>query len=160
MCVAAASARVAALLLGTVTFFAVACESPPPVAYVPGVGEIMTLNQNRHIKLWYAGEAENWPLAAYEVGELEEGFADVARFHPVYEGAPRPLSDLIRELVAMPLRQLRTVVLEKDRSSFVAAYDSLTDACNACHEATGFSFNVIARPASNPYSDQLFRLVR
>lgn len=160
MCIPAANARVETFLVVTVAFFAVACESPPPAVYVPGVGEIMTLNQARHIKLWYAGEAQNWPLATYEIDELEEGFADVSRFHSAYPGAPRPLSDLVRELVAMPLRQLRTAVVERAGSSFVVAYDALTDACNACHEATEHSFNVITRPTSNPYSDQRFRLVR
>ena len=43
--------------------------------YVPGLGEIMSATQMRHLKLWYAGQAGNWPLAAYEVDELEEGFA-------------------------------------------------------------------------------------
>ena len=29
-------------------------------AYVPGLGEIMSLQQMRHAKLWLAGQAENW----------------------------------------------------------------------------------------------------
>jgi hypothetical protein len=37
----------------------------PPDAYVPGLGEIMTLQQMRHVKLWFAGEAGNWDLATY-----------------------------------------------------------------------------------------------
>jgi hypothetical protein len=36
----------------------------------PGLGEIMSANQMRHVKLWFAGEAGNWPLASYEVDEL------------------------------------------------------------------------------------------
>ncbi|PYR25901.1 MAG: hypothetical protein DMF98_10670, partial [Acidobacteria bacterium] len=43
-------------------------------AYVPGLGEMMSLQQMRHVKLWFAGQAENWDLAAYEVDELGEGF--------------------------------------------------------------------------------------
>ena len=37
----------------------------------------MTLQQLRHIKLWFAGRAGNWRLADYEIGELQEGFGDV-----------------------------------------------------------------------------------
>ena len=40
--------------------------------YKPGLGELMTLNQMRHAKLWYAGQSENWPLAEYELDELQE----------------------------------------------------------------------------------------
>jgi len=32
----------------------------------------------------------------------------------------------------------------------------LTKACNDCHQATNFGFNVVQRPATNPYSNQVF----
>jgi hypothetical protein len=47
-------------------------HAAPP--YVPGLGELMSANQMRHAKLWFAGEAGNWPLAAYDLDELKEGF--------------------------------------------------------------------------------------
>ena len=46
-------------------------------AYTPGLGEIMSLQQMRHAKLYFAGQAENWDLAAYELDEIGEGFDDV-----------------------------------------------------------------------------------
>jgi hypothetical protein len=56
-----------------------------------------------------------------------------------------------------PLESLRAAVADRDAASFVAAYDSLTAGCNGCHEATGFSFNVVSRPTSSPYPNQEFR---
>lgn len=56
--------------------------------YAPGLGEIMTLQQMRHTKLWPAGEAGNWDLAAYEINELGEGFDDIVKFHPTHEESP------------------------------------------------------------------------
>src|SRR6185436_10207658 len=50
--------------------------------YIPGFGEIMSLQQMRHTKLWLAGQAGNWPLAEYELEELGEGFDDVVKFYP------------------------------------------------------------------------------
>ena len=44
-----------------------------------GLGEIMLFQQARHIKLWFAGSASNWPLADHEVGELKEGFDDLQK---------------------------------------------------------------------------------
>jgi hypothetical protein len=41
--------------------------------YTPGLGEIMSLQQMRHSKLWFAGRAGNWDLADYEVDELRRG---------------------------------------------------------------------------------------
>lgn len=40
---------------------------------------IMAQQQMRHIKLWFAGTAGNWPLADYEIDGLKEGFDDVAK---------------------------------------------------------------------------------
>jgi hypothetical protein len=37
---------------------------------------IMSLQQMRHPKLYFAGQAENWDLAAYEPDEIGEGFDD------------------------------------------------------------------------------------
>lgn len=156
MRVAAADAAGAALVLAIVPLIAGACQTPASTT-PPGLGEIMTLTQMRHIKLWFAGDAENWPLADYELDELDEGFADAARFHPTHKDSPRPLTELVPEFTDPPLRRLRAAVADRDVSSFVSAYDSLTAACNGCHHATGFSFNVVTRPAANPYSNQKFQ---
>jgi hypothetical protein len=135
-----------------------ACSGPArgDDAVVPGLGEIMSANQMRHLKLWYAGEAGNWPLAAYEIDELTEGFDDVVRFHPTHKDSPQPLRDLVPELIDAPLAQLRGAIGARDRPRFEAAFDTLTAACNACHRATHFGFNVIVRPTANPYSNQRF----
>ena len=134
-----------ALLLGA------ACAS---ARYVPGLGEIMSLTQMRHLKLWYAGEARNWPLAAYEVDELEEGFADAVRLHPVHDGVP--VAQLVPEFTAGPIEALRTAVASESAQDFAVAYDALTQGCNGCHNAARFSFNVITRPSANPYANQRF----
>lgn len=117
----------------------------------PGLGEIMTLNQMRHAKLWRAGEANNWNLAAYELDELQEGFNDVVKFHPTHKDAPLPLSALVPKIMGEPMQQVRRAVDSKDREAFVAAYDSLTKACNACHQATNFGFNVVERPSDSSW---------
>ena len=124
--------------------------------YVPGLGEIMSLQQMRHAKLWLAGEARNWKLAAYEVKELGEGFDDVVRLHPTHEGSPVAPKDAIPRMVTKPLEDLRQAVEAQTPAAFNAAYDSLTAACNNCHEATDFGFNQVQRPATNPYPNQVF----
>jgi len=124
--------------------------------YVIGLGEIMGLNQMRHAKLWFAGEAGNWPLAAYEIDELREGFADAARFHNHHKDVPEPLSRMIPQYVDAPLARLDNAVRRGDRADFERAFDSLTAGCNACHEAAGFGFNVVKRPTAPPFTNQSF----
>ena len=128
--------------------------------YAPGLGEIMSATQMRHLKLWYAGQAGNWQLASYEIDELEEGFADAVRFHPTHKQSPRPLTELMLELTAGPITALRAAIAKEDRRAFVAAHDALTEGCNGCHAATEFSFNVVTRPTANPYSNQIFAAPR
>jgi hypothetical protein len=154
---AAADAALVSLVLAIGPLVVSACRTPCPPASLPGLGEIMTLTQMRHMKLWFAGDAENWPLADYELDELEEGLADAVRFHPTHKDAPRPLTELVPEFTALPIRKLRAAVANRDPASFAAAYDALTAACNGCHGATGFSFNVVTRPTANPYANQKFR---
>ena len=125
-------------------------------AYAPGLGEIMTLQQMRHTKLWLAGEAGNWDLAAYEIKELGEGFDDVVKFHPTHEESPVAPKDAIPRMVTVPLMEVSAAVDKKDMKAFEQAYDSFTKACNDCHQATNFSFNVVQRPAMNPYPNQVF----
>lgn len=133
-----------------------AAASPAAAPFAPGLGEIMAANQARHVKLWLAGDAGNWPLAAYEVSELREGFDDAVRFHPTQEGSPLPISGLVPRIMTEPLNGVGAAVAAKDHAAFVKAYDALTAACNSCHQASNHGFNVVQRPATNPFPDQVF----
>jgi len=137
---------VASTLL-TAAFAAKAEDAPAPAADVPGLGEIMTLQQLRHIKLWFAGRAGNWPLADYEVGELNEGFEDVAKLLG---------SDTVDKMVGAPIKALQKAVDEKNRAAFFSAYDGLSAGCNTCHRTLDHAFIAIQRPTALPYSDQKF----
>jgi hypothetical protein len=125
-------------------------------AYAPDLGELMTLQQMRHAKLWWAGEVANWELASYELDELKEGFDDIVRYHPTHKDAPVPVKDAVPTIMDDPLRKTGEAIAKKDRRAFVAAYDMLTEGCNACHQATNFGFNVVKRPAVNTFSNQSF----
>jgi hypothetical protein len=124
--------------------------------YEPGLGELMSLQQMRHVKLWLAGEAGNWALADYELDELGEGFDDIVKYHPTHKESPVAPKDAIPRMVTGPLNDLRAAVGKKDSVAFARAYDALTGACNNCHQATNFGFNVVQTPTMNPYPNQQF----
>jgi hypothetical protein len=147
----------AALVAGTLLTMAPAsaqnAAAPPPPQQAanptdyPGLGEIMTLQQLRHIKLWFAGRAGNWPLADYEIGELQEGFEDADKL--VGGGT-------VDKMVGAPMKALQKIVDDKDRAAFPAAFDKLSAGCNSCHHMLNHPFIAIQRPTSLPYSDQSF----
>ena len=94
-------------------------RQPAQPSFTPGLGEIMTLTQMRHAKLWFAGQGANWPLARYELDELNEGLEDAATFHPTHKDAPLPIPQLITnnsEQPAAERAELRIVIEPADRS--------------------------------------------
>ena len=99
--------------------------------YVPGLGEIMSLQQMRHTKLWLAGKASNWKLASYEIDELGEGFDDVVKYHPTHKDSPIDPKDAVPLMTKVPLEELRQAVDKQDGKAFASAYDDLTTACNS-----------------------------
>jgi hypothetical protein len=143
-----------------------AAPPPPPTppaaaptaapSYTPGLGELMTLQQMRHAKLWFAGQAGNWKLAAYEAKEIREGLGDIARVHPTHKDAPVPIDQAIETIMTDPLARLGEAIEKRDRRAFGDAYDTVTEGCNGCHQATDFGFNVVQRPSTNPFSNQSF----
>ncbi|HYX22078.1 MAG TPA: hypothetical protein VFA98_14645 [Thermoanaerobaculia bacterium] len=134
-----------------------ATPAATPVAVEPpGLGELMTFNQMRHAKLWFAGEAGNWKLAQYEVDELGEGFDDVVRYHPTHKDSPVPIGASVEKIIREPIAEVGRAVAAGDRARFEKAFDALTDGCNRCHQATNFGFNVVQRPTANAFSNQSF----
>jgi hypothetical protein len=119
----------------------------------------MMLQQVRHTKLWLAGQASNWKLAAYELDELREGFDAIVTFHPTHEDSPVEPKEAIPRMVTQPLADLQSAVSHHDAEAFTQAYDTLTTACNNCHQATNVGFNRVQRPERNPYPDQIFSVV-
>lgn len=122
-------------------------QGAAPEPYQPGLGEIMALQQMRHIKLWFAGSGGNWRLADYEIGELEEGFEAVGKMLG---------TDIIAQHVGAAIAALHKAIDAKDRSGFIGAFGKLNAGCNACHRALDHGFISIQTPAALPYSDQVF----
>ena len=139
-----------ALAIPLIAAFAASAQNPAEPANggnLPGLGEIMTLQQLRHIKLWFAGRAGNWALADYEMGELNEGFEDVNKLLG---------GGTVDKMVGDPIKALQKAIEDKNRAAFTAAFDKLSAGCNNCHRTLDHGFIVIQRPALLPYSDQAF----
>ncbi|HKF69513.1 MAG TPA: hypothetical protein VKB36_23370 [Vicinamibacterales bacterium] len=139
-----------------VSMFACACGRSAREDFVPELGQLMLLQQARHTKLWFAGEAGNWALADYEAEELGEGFDDVIKYHPIRQEMPVAPKDAIPRMITEPLASLRDAIRQKDHALFAERYDALTTACNNCHRATNVGFNQMQRPETNPFPDQIF----
>jgi hypothetical protein len=135
-------------------FLPLAAQAQPKEPFTPGLGEIMTLQQMRHLKLWFAGQAGNWPLADYELDELKEGYEDIVKYFPTKDDVPTgPMASAIIE---KEVAELNKAIEAKDRKQFAAAFEKLTASCNACHQSSKKPFIVVQRPTANPYANQSF----
>jgi len=124
--------------------------------YVVGLGEIMTVTQMRHGKLWFAGNARNWRLAEYELDELEEGFDDVIKYHPALDGLP--IASLLNAFTNQPVADLKDAIESKNDQRFSDAFSELTAACNSCHQAVNREYIVITTPSVSPVINQRYRV--
>jgi hypothetical protein len=140
-----------ALLMALATL-AIAQSGPARSAdqpYVPRLGDIMNAMQSRHLKLYFAGKAQNWPLAAYESRQLKASLVDAAT---LYSGIPA--SDVIT--LSNPVQAVDDAIGAKDSRKFVKAFGDLTDGCNSCHQSMERAFIAIRVPTEQPFSNQVF----
>ncbi|WP_407181223.1 hypothetical protein [Bradyrhizobium sp. STM 3562] len=117
--------------------------------FVPQLGDIMNAAQTRHMKLYFAGKAQNWDLADYELQRLRTSLAEAA---VLYEGIPVNNVTMMVE----PLSAIEDAVRAKDSRRFTATVAELTEGCNTCHQSMNRSFIVIRLPTEQPFGDQSF----
>lgn len=139
------------MLLASLWLTAASAAEP----YAPGLGDFMTAYvQPHHIKLWFAGSAGNWKLAAYEADELTETFEDVTSYQPTWKNVP--VAQLVKAMIAPAMKTVEAAIAGRNPVAFKNAYTALTAACNACHVAAQHDFLQVRIPATDPFSDQEF----
>ncbi len=124
-------------------------ESSPGGQYVPQLSVIMDAAQTRHMKLWFAGEARNWELAAHELRQLRASLVEAA---VLYSGIP--VSNVTT--LAGPLQAIQDAIDGKDARKFTKSYAQLTDDCNSCHSSMGRGFILMQVPTKQPFGNQVF----
>jgi hypothetical protein len=124
---------------------------PPSVSYVPRLGDMMTVIQLRHSKLWYAAQLKNWSLAEYELEQLKAGLKEVTRFYPDTSAPNMANADRSMALVSEAIKT-------KDFATFGKSFAEMTAECNGCHEAAGRAFIQVrsSAPSPSPFSNQVF----
>ncbi len=135
---------------------AIPASAQTPEPYRPGLGDLMTMTvQPRHIKLLLAGHEQNWSYAKYELHELQEAFERSVKVWPRFKGLP--LGGMVDAIAKGPMDELAKAIERKDKVAFDAAYERLTEGCNACHQAANVAMVVIKVPNASSFPDQDFR---
>ena len=117
---------------------------------VPSLGDMMAAIQLRHAKLWYSGRVKNWPLADYELEQLNASLRQATRFYTKMPASDMTATDKAAALISEAIKA-------KDGAKFSMAFGQMTAACNSCHEAAGRAFIFIRVPSRvSPFSNQMF----
>jgi hypothetical protein len=87
--------------------------------------------------LWFAGNAKNWPLANYYLGETRGRIAWETRLNPGPKGAdgsPVDMANIFDGIDHGSLTKLKNAIAAKDSTEFAAQYRNMLEDCYSCHK--------------------------
>jgi hypothetical protein len=149
-------------LLATAAAQAAEPEQPPPTleslqeevarlrSIMPGQAFAMTQVAYNFNNLWFAAQAENWPLAQFYLNETRVRLRWAIRITPVRKIAAGDI-ELTPIATALETNQLVAVeqaIAARDNAGFVAGYTALMHGCQGCHEAAEKPFLQLQIPSA------------
>ena len=99
-------------------------------------------------KLSLSIAARNDELADFYAHELEETIEEAEEIKD-YKG--KPISQLVKGMLVPPFEALEDAIDDGDWTTADTRLSEVINACNACHQATGFGFLRIAPATQNPF---------
>jgi hypothetical protein len=110
---------------------------------VPDQAHAMADVGQHFTNLWFAGQAENWPLAQFFSDETRSHLRWAVRIIPKRkdaEGREIDLAGILAGLETSTFKDLDASVKEKDKAKFSAAYKAQLEGCMSCHKASNKPF--------------------
>jgi hypothetical protein len=173
------SNRFRLMILGAAAAVMLACQTAPPAASAPAPAEgtadaeiaalkaeverlkglapsasVAMADVGFHFSnLWFAGQSENWPLAAYYFNEARNHVRWLIRINPMPkgpDGAPVDLQGIFDGLDTSTFAAVKAAIDRGDGSQFAVAYRAALESCYQCHKAVGRPYLRPAVPRTLP----------
>ncbi len=105
---------------------------------VPDQSHVMKDVAYHFSNLWFAGQAQNWPLAAFYLNETRSHLRWAVRVRPVRQTAAGQvdLRSILDGIDRSLLTNLQKTVDARDPAAFSKAYREMLTGCYACHQAS------------------------
>ena len=106
---------------------------------VPDQAHAMTDVDYHFTNTWFAGEAQNWPLAEFYWKETLSHLRWAVRIIPIRKDAANKDVDLVNILESIeksPFMQLGEAISQKNPAEFRKTYERIVEACYSCHKAS------------------------
>jgi len=117
----------------------------------PGYASTMGEIERFYIKLWFAGQEENWDLADFYHHELEGNFELLEEYRSDNSATAN------MHMIKPSLDSIHQSIANQNRSDFKTGYKNMTQSCTACHIASDHPEIIIRVPSKNPYDSQEFK---
>jgi hypothetical protein len=107
-------------------------------ALIPDQAHIMADVGDHFTNLWFAGTAENWPLADFYLGETKSHLRWAVRRIPIRKdnrGQDINLANILEAFENSQLTQLKRTIDGKDSGGFQKVYKESLTVCYSCHTA-------------------------
>ena len=105
---------------------------------IPSQSHMMADVGDHFTNLWFAGGAENWPLADFYLGETRSHLRWAVRRIPIRkdkQGRDVNLGNILQAFENSQLTQLQTTIAGKDKAAFEKVYKECLTVCYSCHVA-------------------------
>lgn len=119
-------------------------------ALAPELATTMGELQRHTHKLMLSVDAENTPLAAFYLHEVEEIAEELEALFPDHDGVP--VAALAAELLQPRIAVLDGALEGADWALARDGLRGLVDGCNACHAAAGHDFIQVELTTANPFN--------
>lgn len=122
---------------------------------VPDQAHAMSDVDYHFTNLWFAGKAENWPLADFYWKETLSHLRWAVRIIPVRKdsrGQDVRLTSILEAIENTPQLKLGDVIKERNPAKFEPTYRAMVEACYTCHKAADKPYlrpRIPERPASH-----------
>ncbi len=106
---------------------------------VPDQAHIMADVGQHFTNLWFAGRAENWPLADFYLAETKSHLHWAVRRIPIRkdnQGKEVNLVNILESFENSQLTELKKAIDEKDRPAFERVYRTSLEMCYSCHKSS------------------------
>ena len=105
---------------------------------LPSQSHLMADVGDHFTNLWFAGRAENWPLADFYLGETKSHLRWAVRRIPIRkdsQGRDVNLENILQAFENSQLTQLKGTIDVKNKAAFERVYTESLTVCYSCHTA-------------------------
>ncbi len=121
---------------------------------IPSQSHMMADVGDHFTNLWFAGRAENWPLADFYLAETRSHLHWAVRRIPIRKdnrGRDVNLVNILQAFENSQLTQLKATIDGKDKAGFERVYKESLTVCYSCHTAADKPYlrpQIPSQPAS------------